>query len=88
MRIVGFILLAALAIYALQLALVVLLLAGLIFRTKETVGLLLVFGTLGMITSYPLQFLAVAGVGIFISLYFKRKEKVALEKALDDPDQE
>lgn len=88
MRIVGFILLAALSIYALQLALVVLLLAGLIFRTKETVGLLLVFGTLGVITKYPLQCLAVAGVGIFISLYFKRKEKAAVAKALDDPDQE
>ena len=88
MRIVGFILLAALAIYALQLALLVVLLAGLIFRTKETVGLLLFFGTLGVITNYPLQCLAVAGVGILISLYFKRKERVAVAKALDDPDQE
>jgi hypothetical protein len=88
MRIVGFILLACLAIYALQLAFVLLVLAGLIFRTKETAVLLIFFGTLGVVSKYPFQCLAIAAALILVSLYFKRKESTAMANALDTPDQE
>lgn len=74
MRIIGLILLACLAIYALKIAFVLLILAGLIFRTKQTVGLLGFFGVLGLLSKYPVQCLGIAAVAVLISLYVKRND--------------
>jgi len=53
-QILAVILLVALFIYAFQLALILLILAGLIFRTKETVGLLLILAIFAGFAAYPL----------------------------------
>ena len=76
-QVVGYILLVGLAIFAIKLALIFLLLAGLIFRTKETVGLLLLGAILYGFKAYPLISVGLAAVLLGVSLYFKRKEKLA-----------
>jgi hypothetical protein len=62
-QILGLILLVALFIYAFQLALILLILAGLIFRTKETVGLLLILAIFAGFAAYPLM-----GTGMLAAL--------------------
>jgi ABC-type transport system involved in multi-copper enzyme maturation permease subunit len=73
---------------AIKLAIIALVIAGLIFRTRTTVGLLLIGGLMTLIGAYPLQCLAVGAISIVISLYFKRKESAAMANALDAPGQE
>jgi hypothetical protein len=79
MRIIGLLLLACLAIYALQIALVLLILAGLIFRTKETIGLMLVFGALALISKYPVPCLALAAACLVFSLYKKKRDQSIID---------
>lgn len=53
MQIIGMILLVGLFIYAFQLAVVLLLLAGLIFRTKETIGLIVILALFAGLAAFP-----------------------------------
>lgn len=53
------------------------LLAGLIFRPKETIGLLLLGGFLSALAAAPLPTLGVMAVLVTISLHFKKKEERA-----------
>lgn len=84
MQIVGLILLVALLIYAFQLAVILLLLAGLIFRTKETVGLLLILAIFAGFAAYPvIGFALLAALLIYLFLKNGRRKPTP-----DDPDQE
>ena len=84
MQIVGLILLVALFIYAFQLALILLVLAGLIFRTKETVGLILILAIFAGLAAYP-----VIGFGLLAALLLYLFVKNGRRKPTpDDPDDE
>lgn len=68
-------LLFGMAVAAIKLVLIVLILAGLIFRTKETLGVLLLFGLGALLTKNPVM----AGIPIAILLIF------GTYRALTDP---
>lgn len=93
-QLIGIILLIGFAMFALQVAILLLLLAGLIFRTKETVGLIAILAIIAGFTAQPLIATGVVIVLIAISLYFKNKEKKAGQinettpQMINDTDQE
>lgn len=75
-RIVGVFLLVGLVMTAIKIIIALLILAGLIFRTKETVGVLLVLGTLTLIGRYPLWSLGgLAVVGLVLFYLYRRKQR-------------
>lgn len=85
-RIIGLIFLVGAAIYALQLAIVAVLIVGLVFRTKTTIALMALLA----LFAHPLIGGAILAVLIAISLFLKNKEnkEKAFLLAIDDPDQE
>lgn len=89
-RAIGFLMIVGLVVTVFKLALFLLVVAGLIFRTKETVGLLLLVGVMAASAAHPLIGTGLALVLLTISLYFKHKEKRAqveeAAKALPAPD--
>lgn len=74
-EIIVFFALVALLTIAIKAALVLLILAGLIFRTKETVGLLLIFAIIGGFAAHPLIGCGLLVGSVAISLFFKHKEQ-------------
>lgn len=60
--------------------LIVVLVAGLIFRPKETFGLLMIGGLLNALSAAPFLTLGVIAVLITISLILKAKEKKQIER--------
>lgn len=66
------------------------LVAGLIFRTKDTIGLMALGAFLTGLLNAPLPTLGIVALLVIISLIFKAKEKKAtvalLEKPTDKPD--
>ena len=50
------------ALAAMKMAIIALVVAGLIFRTRVTIGLLLVGGTMELIKAYPAVLFAIAGL--------------------------
>lgn len=70
-------------VFAVKVAIVLLFLAGLIFRTKETVGLIAILATFAGFAAQPLIASGVVAALVALSLYFKRKE----QRRSDDPDQ-
>jgi mannose/fructose/N-acetylgalactosamine-specific phosphotransferase system component IIC len=81
---------ASLLVFAAKLAILLLVIAGLIFRTKETIGLLLLGGTITAFTAHPMIGIGIAGTLLAISLFFKYKEKRNVDqgaiKSLPRPD--
>lgn len=76
-----------LALAVIKAVIIALVIAGLIFRTKVTIGLLLLGGLLTLIAAQPILGLGVTGVLIWVGVTMKKKEeKQAL--ALEDADQE
>ena len=77
-------------VFLTKVAILLLFLAGLIFRTKETVGLIAILAVIAGFSAHPLIGIGLIAVLVPISLYFKRKEKAAAadgEKvALPSPD--
>lgn len=73
-QVLGFLLLVGLAIVAIKLALLFLLLAGLIFRTKETVGLITILAIFAGFSAHPALGAGLLVLAILVSLHFKRKE--------------
>lgn len=61
-RILGALLLFGLAIYVVKLAILVLVIAGLIFRTKETAGLLVFMAIVAGFSSHPAIGFSIVGV--------------------------
>ncbi len=77
----------ALAMVVIKMIIVALVIAGLIFRTKETIGLLLIGGLLTLIAAQPLLGLGITAALITTGVVLKNRERKA-ELALEDPDQE
>jgi len=63
LRIIGGIMLVGMTITALKLAIVGMILMGLIFRTREMLGLMLLFAVIALLSAYPL-----AGFGLILTL--------------------
>lgn len=86
MRIILAFLLFGMIIAAAKLAILVLVLVGLIFRTKETIGLLLVGGTITLIGKYPLigwsllAVVIVAAIAKAVRSYTPNNGSTALER--------
>lgn len=76
-----------LAMAVIKMIIVALVLAGLLFRTKETLGLLLIGGLLTLIAAHPILGLIALAAVITIGVIMKKREDREI-KALDDPDQE
>lgn len=72
---------------AIKLAIVALVIAGLIFRTRETIGLLLIGSLFSLIATYPVAGLSVLTGAITIGVIMKERE-YRKARALDDPAQE
>lgn len=70
----GFILLVGLAIFAIKLAFLFLLLAGLIFKTKETIGLVTILAIFAGFRAHPGIGIGLIVIAVLVSLYFKGKE--------------
>lgn len=73
-QLLGFIALVAVAVFAIKLAILLLLLAGLVFRTKETVGLITILAIFAGFSAHPALGAGLLVLAILVSLYFKRKE--------------
>ena len=69
-----------------KVAIILLVLAGLIFRTKETVGLLMIGALWAGFKAQPLIGIGLIVLALAISLFFKRKEKKLASRALPAPD--
>lgn len=68
-RILATLLVIGLAIQAIKIAFVFLVLAGLIFRTKETAGLLILFALIAIFNRYTAVCLAIGGVALVYATY-------------------
>ena len=75
------------AMALLKLVIVALVIAGLIFRTKETIGFLLLGGMVALISANPVVGLALLALIIVIAAVTHAKRS-ASRQALEDPDQE
>lgn len=73
-EVAGFFLLFALVTMAFQAALMLLIVAGLIFRPHQTVGLLAISAILTGFGTYPLAATAITVTLIAMSLWLKRRE--------------
>jgi len=60
---------------AFKVAVILLVLAGLIFRTKETIALLAVGGLITLLSRHPMIGLAVIGAGIIAALTFRTRTR-------------
>lgn len=78
-QLIGALLLIAVAIVAVKVAILLLLLAGLIFRTKETIGLITVLAIFAGFSAHPALGAGLLALAILVSLYFKRKEGRAVK---------
>jgi len=70
----GYLMLFGLIVLTAQLAIILLVIVGLIFRTKETVGLLCIGGILTAFTNYPWTVTFIATTLALLGYYFRRKE--------------
>jgi len=73
-EIIAFFLLAALFAVAFKIAVLLLLLAGLIFRTEVTIGLLAISAIIAGLVAHPVIGIALLATALSTSLYFKRRE--------------
>ncbi len=85
-RLILAIIVFALTIAALKMVIVALVLAGLIFRTKQTLGVLLMGGTYSLVAAYPSTLFFIAGLFIIfmVSKAVKRKKADDLPALRDD----
>ena len=72
-EIIAIMLLAALLTVTLKIAFVFLILAGLIFRTQETVGLLMIGGILTGFAAHPLIGIGLLVTTLLVGRYFKKR---------------
>jgi hypothetical protein len=73
-EIIAFFLLAALLAVAFKIAVLLLLLAGLIFRTEATISLLVISAIIAGFVTHPIIGIALLATALTTSLYFKRRE--------------
>ena len=71
------------AVAVLKMVLVALVVAGLIFRTKETIGLLLLFGAWALFNAFPAVCIGVGGVAVLVVFFrwiLKKKDPPEAEQ--------
>jgi len=84
----------AMVMAIIKMVLIALLIAGLIFRTKETIGFLLIAGMFHLISIHPIAGLSLLGVIILLAVANAMKSNkadsrsIAFDRGLDDPEQE
>lgn len=64
-----FIFMVALLIYAIKVAILIILFAGLIFRTKETIGLIIILAIFALISAHPVISIVTIVLAATITLY-------------------
>ena len=73
-KLLGYFMLVALIIVAIKLAFLLLLFAGLIFRTRQTLGIIFVLGVFALMRNYPgISFTAI-GVAVVVALVMLSKK--------------
>lgn len=82
------ILIIGFAVFAFKVAILLLFLAGLIFRTKETIGLILILGAFALLSAYPVAGIAVIIVAAISAFVINGRRPRDPPSAADDPDQE
>ena len=89
-QVIGFLILVAVTVVALKLAILLVLLVGLIFRTRETVGLLMIGGILTAFAAHPLIVIGLLVTTLLFGRYFKKRhdrmEAAQVPKMLRGPD--
>lgn len=80
-QIIGFLILIAVAVVALKVALIVGFFVALIFRPKETIGLVIVLGVLALFRNYPVASIAVGIIGTIAIIRMKKKANASKEIA-------
>jgi uncharacterized membrane protein len=80
----GILLLIGVFIVAVKVALALLLLAGLIFRTKETIGLIGILAAIAGFNAHPAIGVIIIIVLIAASMHLKKKEEAANPAAITD----
>lgn len=88
-KLFGFLLVLAMAIVAIKLAIALLILAGLIFRTKETIGLLLVLSAWAVFKAHPMMSIGIVAVLILYAVIKASKPKapaLLIDHSGDDRD--
>lgn len=78
-QIIGFLILIAVAVVALKVALVIGFFVSLIFRPKETIGLIIVLGVLALLRNYPVATIAVAVIGTMTIVRINKKAAASKE---------
>lgn len=78
-QIIGFLMIIAVAILAIKVALVMVLFIGIIFRPKETIGLILVLGVLALFRNYPVPSILTGIIGTAGIIYMNRKAAASKE---------
>ncbi|GEM_PF-1988346 len=73
-QVLGAVIVIAAAVFAFQIAIILLMLAGLIWRPKETISLLVLGGTFTLIQAYPV-FGTMALAGLLGFAYYTRKNR-------------
>jgi hypothetical protein len=79
-QIIGILLVATLAIVAFKLAVAAIVLAGLIFRPKETIGAVLLLGAFAVLRTYPMASFGIAALLIVYAII-----KVSKSDTAEDP---
>ncbi|MDT0507444.1 hypothetical protein [Novosphingobium sp. MMS21-SN21R] len=86
-RVLLFILAAGAVLAAFQIAIVILVIGGLIFRTKETIGLLLLGACLSFFGAHPKIAAGIVFVIVAISMFVRRNNELPEEAPiLPEPD--
>lgn len=67
-QIIAILLVVALAVVAIKLALVAIVLAGLIFRPKETLGVVLLLGAFAVLRTYPMASFGIVALLIIYAI--------------------
>ena len=86
-RLILAIVFALLALAAIKMVIIALIIAGLIFRTTTTIGLLTLGGLLNFTAAHPVLGLAITAALITTGIIFKQREE-QVQLVLEDPDQE
>ncbi|TPG13196.1 hypothetical protein [Sphingomonas oligophenolica] len=77
-QIIGILLMAALAVFALKLAFIFVLIVGVIFRTKETLWLIAVLGMLALLRNYPAISYTVIAIIVIVAIAQAGKDDTKL----------
>lgn len=85
-QVIGLIIILAIGIVAIKVAIALLVLAGLIFRTKETIGLLAICGIFAGFSAHPGIGFGILGLVAIIALYRAVTKPGSIPEELSKPE--